>query len=738
MFSEFLKGNKKSNRKKTYTKLPSHYLHTSHQDIRSVEIMKKSALNLMKKQSTNKLFQRNSSKDSINKGLKILARIKSRKIFTNPRNNFRLKTDYSEKVINVKENRRYNIKSKKKNPLKILNTLSDMSRIKKKKNKNKIDKICKSPSIEKNLKGFKFNLYLNQKNFNSKSKKKNHNKSKKKLTEKIKNKSQLKKIQKKQYSKIFFENVKKNNLMFLKIFFKKYKKSKLLPKNKINFLLHDKEGFFLSHYAVLNNNMILTKFLNLNKMDFEKGSKDKITPLMIAALKGHRDILKYLLKKVKNVNSKDMNGNTVLHYAVVKEDLENIKILLNDKRISREIKNNDGKKSIDLAHPRIFMKINKLFRQDNKHGIKIFSCRKTIQDSNTKKKNSKVINFRSEDKLKKAHIFSTKINSELEKKEKIDINSFIIHSQIGEGSFGEVYLVEKKNTNNFYALKVLKKTKVFEDNLERYVMTERNVLCGIKHPFIVKLRYAFQTDKYLFLVMDYHPGGDLGEYLEIEGGFSENRARIYISEIILAIEELHNKNIIFRDLKPENIVLDNQGHALLIDFGLSKQNIRSYYKGTKSFCGSVAYLAPEMIHKKGHGKSMDWYMLGVLLYEMLVGIPPYYDDSQDVLLNNIICQKLVLPQFFSKSVKDLLKRLLEKKPEKRIGSLKGATEIKNHDFFKDVDWKEVFNKNLKPPLPSSKKLNLFAMNQRPKFLNNSEKRVDSINGWTFIERTSNN
>lgn len=766
MFSDFLKGHKKPTRKKTYTNnLPSQYLHTSQQDIRSVELIKNSTiLNLSKKQSTTKLFQRNSSKESINKGLKLLCRIKSRKIFTNPKNNFRLKTELSQRKLKIKENRRFNIKSKKKNPLKILNTLSNMSRIKK--NKNNTGKISLNPSIEKTQKGLKFNLYINKTKLNSKSKKKSHNKSKKNLAEKKKEKFQFRKIHRKHYSKIFFENIKKNNQAFLKIFFKKNKKDKQL-KNKINFAMHDKEGFYLSHYAVLHNNLILTKYLNLNKIDFEKGSKDKITPLMIAALKGHKEILRYLLKKVKNVNCKDVNGNTVLHYAVVKEDLECIRILLADQRVLRDVRNNDGKKSIDLAHPRVFMKINEVFR-DNKifkeigksdksdkkgknkmnkflkkekeksNGIKVFSCKKLILDTNTKKKNSKRTNIRSEDKLKKVNIFSTKLNSELENLEKIDISSFIIHSQIGEGSFGEVYLIEKKKTNNLYALKVLKKTKVFEDNLKRYVMTERNVLSGINHPFIVKLRYAFQTNKFLFLVMDYHPGGDLGEYLEKEGGFSEKRARIYISEIILAIEELHRKNIIFRDLKPENVVLDNQGHALLIDFGLSKQNIRGYYKGTKSFCGSVAYLAPEMIEKKGHGKSMDWYMLGVLLYEMIVGIPPFYDDSQEVLLNNIVHKKLVLPDFFSKSIRDLLGKLLEKKPERRIGSFKGALEIKNHEFFKDINWDDVYNKKLKPPLPSSKKLNLFALKQNPVFLNSSDKRIDCINGWTFIENNNKN
>lgn len=137
------------------------------------------------------------------------------------------------------------------------------------------------------------------------------------------------------------------------------------------------------------------------------------------------------------------------------------------------------------------------------------------------------------------------------------------------------------------------------------------------------------------MVLDYHPGGDLGEYLEKEHLFSDKRAQIYIAEIVLAIESLHVNNIIFRDLKPENIILNKAGHVVLIDFGLAKTNITGKIKGAESFCGSVAYLAPEMVEKKGHGQSIDWYLLGVLLYEMLTGLPPYYDDDQSKLFENI-------------------------------------------------------------------------------------------------------
>jgi len=189
-------------------------------------------------------------------------------------------------------------------------------------------------------------------------------------------------------------------------------------------------------------------------------------------------------------------------------------------------------------------------------------------------------------------------------------------------------------------------------------MTEKNVLSCVDHPFIVRLHYSFQTADKLFMILDFCPGGDLGEHLQNEGRFSEDRSKIYICEIILALEELHQRNIIYRDLKPDNIVLDTDGHAMLTDFGLSKEDVSDYYNGAKSFCGSVAYLAPEMLKRAGHGKAVDWYLLGVVLYEMLVGLPPYYADSKEELFDNIENAPLKIPSFLSCDVKDLLKRVI--------------------------------------------------------------------------------
>lgn len=246
--------------------------------------------------------------------------------------------------------------------------------------------------------------------------------------------------------------------------------------------------------------------------------------------------------------------------------------------------------------------------------------------------------------------------------ERIGPNSFICHALIGKGSFGEVYLVEKKNTGTLYAMKVLNKDKIMAQNLIKYAMTERNVLSVTDHPFIVKLSFSFQSSDRLFLILDYCPGGDLAEHLSREKKFTEERAKIYLCEIILALDDLHRRDIIFRDLKPDNVVLDLDGHAQLTDFGLSKEGVLDN-KGAKSFCGSVAYLAPEMLKRTGHGKSVDWYLLGVLFYEMIVGVPPYFTNNKYIylliyreqLFKNIESADLQYPKSISHEGVSLLK-----------------------------------------------------------------------------------
>jgi len=281
-------------------------------------------------------------------------------------------------------------------------------------------------------------------------------------------------------------------------------------------------------------------------------------------------------------------------------------------------------------------------------------------------------------------------------KEKYSLTDFEIRALLGQGSFGAVFLVEQVGTKNLYAMKVLDKSYVVKENLLKYAKGERNILAQMDCPFIVSLHFAFQTTTKLFLILEYCPCGDLGRVLSKEKRFSEEVARIYICEVILALEYLHFNGIIYRDLKPDNLIFDKSGHIKLTDFGLSKMGVRDHFS-SQSICGSYAYLAPEMVAQTGHGMSMDWYGVGVLLYEFLTGVPPHYSKNFEQLKSNILNGPLQFPVFLSEDAKDLMKKLLNKNPLKRLGAEGGAQEIRSHPWFKDVDWDAVAEKRTFPP-----------------------------------------
>jgi serine/threonine protein kinase len=292
-------------------------------------------------------------------------------------------------------------------------------------------------------------------------------------------------------------------------------------------------------------------------------------------------------------------------------------------------------------------------------------------------------------------------------------------------------------------MKVLSKDRIMGQNLLKYAMAERNVLSLSNHPFIVKLNFAFQTLSKLFLILDYCPGGDLSKHLYHEKKFIEPRAKFYLCEILLALEDLHKRDIIFRDLKPDNVVLDSDGHCKLTDFGLSKEGVYDS-QCAKSFCGSIAYLAPEMLKKQGHGKAVDWYLLGVLFYEMLIGIPPFFTEKREEIFYNIEYGELQIPKFISKNASCLLKDLLQKDPLKRLGGgIKDALEIKEHEYFKGVNWDDVYNKKVLPPkikkyskaLQTYNRPRLFANDDNYDVYNTEGNEIycnNPLPGWSFI------
>merc|ERR1719510_257655 len=227
-----------------------------------------------------------------------------------------------------------------------------------------------------------------------------------------------------------------------------------------------------------------------------------------------------------------------------------------------------------------------------------------------------------------------------------------------------------------YAMKMLRKENVIKRHQVEHTKTERNVLEAVSHPFIVTLHYAFQTPKKLYFVLEYCPCGELFYHLSRASRFSEGRGRFYASEILLAIEYLHRLNIIYRDLKPENILLDADGHVKLADFGLSKEGIQDNFSA-KSMCGTPEYLAPEILETRGHGKAVDWYSLGALMYEMLTGLPPFYTRDREKLFERIRRGELSYPSYITAGAQELLRALLTGDPSRRLGGgEKDGEEVK--------------------------------------------------------------
>ncbi|CAM9125799.1 unnamed protein product, partial [Ectocarpus fasciculatus] len=283
-------------------------------------------------------------------------------------------------------------------------------------------------------------------------------------------------------------------------------------------------------------------------------------------------------------------------------------------------------------------------------------------------------------------------------KRTINLEAFHIIKVVGKGSFGKVFLVRHKASRQLYAMKVLKKDHIIKKNQVEHTKTERSVLSYIHHPYIVGLNMAFQTSDRLFFILDYCAGGELFFHLGKVGRFPEDRAKLYAAEIALALEYIHKKGIIYRDLKPENVLLDNDGNVRLTDFGLSKEGVSDHSSGANSFCGTPEYIAPEVLLRQGHGRAVDWWSLGALLFEMICGLPPFYSKNRETMFQKIMTAELTFPSFMSDRAKDLLTRLLIRDPKLRLGSGPGdAEELKSHPFFSDINWERLSSGNIIPP-----------------------------------------
>ncbi|KAG0219084.1 AGC protein kinase Gad8 [Mortierella sp. NVP41] len=313
----------------------------------------------------------------------------------------------------------------------------------------------------------------------------------------------------------------------------------------------------------------------------------------------------------------------------------------------------------------------------------------------------------------------------------LTIDAFDLLKVIGKGSFGKVMQVRKRDTSRIYAMKIIRKAHIISRSEVNHTLAERTVLAQINNPFIVPLKFSFQSPEKLYLVLAFVNGGELFHHLQREGRFSEERSRFYAAELMCALECLHGFNVVYRDLKPENILLDYTGHIALCDFGLCKLGMTET-ETTNTFCGTPEYLAPELLLGQGYTKTVDWWTLGVLLYEMLTGLPPFYDENIHEMYRKILQDELRFPDEVAPDARALLTALLTRDPNQRLGN-NGSSAIKQHAFFKPISFPHLMAKKIQPPFKPSVSSAIDTSNFDEEFT--SEEPLDSVVESSFLSET---
>ncbi|GAB1866603.1 non-specific serine/threonine protein kinase [Camponotus japonicus] len=282
-------------------------------------------------------------------------------------------------------------------------------------------------------------------------------------------------------------------------------------------------------------------------------------------------------------------------------------------------------------------------------------------------------------------------------KKKVTLENFEFLKVLGKGTFGKVILCREKATGHLYAIKILRKEVIIRKDEVAHTLTENRVLRTTNHPFLISLKYSFQTADRLCFVMEYVNGGELFFHLSRSRVFGEDRTRFYGAEIISALGYLHSQGIIYRDLKLENLLLDKDGHIKIADFGLCKEDI-TYGRTTKTFCGTPEYLAPEVLEDNDYGRAVDWWGVGVVMYEMMCGRLPFYNKDHEKLFTLILLEEVRFPRTISNEARDMLGGLLIKDPSRRLGGgPNDAKDIMNHAFFSCINWTDLVQKKIPPP-----------------------------------------
>lgn len=314
----------------------------------------------------------------------------------------------------------------------------------------------------------------------------------------------------------------------------------------------------------------------------------------------------------------------------------------------------------------------------------------------------------------------------------VDAQRFNLLFTLRKGKFGSTKLVQDKVTKNFLAMKVYEKRKMVESGLVRHILNEKKLLQSIDFPLAIRMEFFCMDFSWIYFIMPFLSGGDLHNLLKVRGRFSERLSCFYAAQIVLALEYLQCIFFVHRDLKPGNILLDCHGYIKLADYGFAKL----VESRTFTLCGTCPYMAPEIIEGNGYARSVDWWSLGVLLFEMVAGKPPFHAKNKTRLFTKILYYKFDFPDHFSTDLKNILKKLLERDVSRRIGNMKrGAEDVKRHAWFKGISWLMLINKEVIPLLnPYKADFDLIANFPRARqtsmlHISNTDKFADEFRGF---------
>lgn len=503
------------------------------------------------------------------------------------------------------------------------------------------------------------------------------------------------------------------------------------------------------HYAVLFNKFKLMTILLASKAEVDYADKSFQTPLHLAASKNLREF--YLFLKFKGANGKalDSFGMRPIDYVSVKEDYKQLSLMegisdgsmlgLTPVRKGSTVSRKSTAEGTDNPYEEFNPEqrwLNKRKAYFSRLGILNQNCRieganiyhdfygehlakkyyleekkrerresklfsqanDSVQNSSEQKESPPTENagasLSSDEKSfdsdsPKTPSPNSQLHYNLPDVPTLKATDFMNHGLIGKGSFGEICCVSIKGQSTKYALKSYLKSHMLSNNIIRFLFVEKKIMTNFNHPFIVKMHYSFQSESKLYLIMEYCEKRDISKCIR---KVTEHQIKILACELTLAIKAMHQQGMIHRDIKPENVLVAADGHIKLADFGLAKEKFKPG-ELAHTFCGSVAYLPPEVIAKSGHNKTIDWYLMGEILYEMMVGRPPFYEGNKETLYENILHKKLEFPEFgMSDTLKDLIAALLNRNIDKRLGSNLDAEEVMGHPYFVGIDWHKVYQK----------------------------------------------